>query len=117
MKEKLIEILEALGYPAFLQGSLNPEEEYPDSFFTFWNFSTPEAGFYDNDPIRAVWGFWIYFYSTDPALVEQIPEQARQALKAQDWIPDGKAIDVTVNRSTHTGKMFTVRKFENYEEV
>lgn len=117
MKEKLIEILEALGYPAFLQGSLNPEEEYPDSFFTFWNFSTPEAGFYDNDPIRAVWGFWIYFYSTDPALVERIPEQARQALKAQDWIPDGKAIDVTVNRPTHTGAMLTVRKFENYEEV
>lgn len=117
MKEKLIEILEALGYPAFLQGSLNPEEEYPDSFFTFWSFSTPEAGFYDNEPIRAVWGFWIYFYSTDPALVEQIPEQARQALKAQDWIPDGKAIDVTVNRPTHTGAMLTVRKFENYEEV
>ena len=86
MKERLISILAALGYEVFLQGSLQSEEEYPESFFTFWNFQTPEAAFYDNEAGRAVWGFWVYFYSTSPELVESVPEQARKLLKENDFI-------------------------------
>ena len=50
MKSELIEILETLGFPVFLQGSLNSVEEYPDNFFTFWNFDTPEAAYYSDNP-------------------------------------------------------------------
>ena len=77
MKSELITLLETLKYPVFLQGSINSLEEYPESFFTFWNFETPESAFYDNDAGRAVWGFWVYFYSTDPTLVETQPEIRR----------------------------------------
>lgn len=115
MKNDLVVLLETLGYPVFLQGSLNPDEQYPDSFFTFWNFDTPETAFYDDDANRAVWGFWIYFYSVDPLLVEQLSEQARQLLKSNGYIPKGKPNDISVSRPTHTGVMFTVYKFENYE--
>lgn len=114
MKSELIELLETFGFPVFLQGSLNPDEAYPDSFFTFWNFDTPETAFYDDDANRAVWGFWVYFYSTDPRTVEQIPENARQLLKQNGWIPQGKPNDISVDRPTHTGAFFTVYKFENY---
>ena len=38
LKEKLIEILETMGYSAYLQGSMSEDDEYPESFFTFWNF-------------------------------------------------------------------------------
>lgn len=116
MKSELIEILETFGFPVFLQGSLNPDDAYPDSFFTFWNFDTPEAAFYDNNANRAVWGFWVYFYSTDPQMVETVPESARQALKAAGWILQGRAQDVSVDRPTHTGALFTVYKFQTYEE-
>lgn len=116
MKADLIAILEELGYPVFLQGTLQSEEDYPESFFTFWNFSTPEAAYYDNDAGRAVWGFWVYFYSTSPQLVESVPEQARKLLKQNDYILDGKAHDIAVDKPTHTGAFFTVYKYENYQE-
>lgn len=115
MKSELIAALEAFNYPVFLQGSINSADEYPDSFFTFWNFQTPEAAFYDDGATRAVWGFWVYFYSTDPRKVEEIPERARKALKSAGWILDGKPNDISVDAPTHTGAFFTVYKFENYE--
>lgn len=115
MKSELITALNSFGYPVFLQGSLDTDEAYPDSFFTFWNFETPETTFYDNDANRAVWGFWVYFYSTDPVKVEQIAEQARQSLRANGWIVGGKPADISVNKPTHTGVMFTAYIFENYE--
>lgn len=116
MKKELVSILQSLGYEAFLQGTLQSEEEYPESFFTFWNFSTPEAAFYDNETGRAVWGFWVYFYSTSPRLVESVPEQARKLLKNNGYILDGKAHDIAVDKPTHTGAFFTVYKYENYTE-
>ena len=115
IKNNLVVLLETLNYPVFLQGSLNPDEQYPDSFFTFWNFDTPETAFYDDAANRAVWGFWIYFYSVDPVLVEQMSEQARQLLKQHGYILQGKPNDISVDRPTHSGVMFTTYKFENYE--
>lgn len=112
MKQTLIELLSGLGYPVFLQGSLNPSDPYPDSFFTFWNFNNDDTAFYDNDTHREVWGFWVYFYSISPALVESVLEQARQILKNNGFILQGKATDISVDRPTHTGAMFTTYKFE-----
>ena len=76
MKAELITALNTFGYPVFLQGSLDTDEAYPDSFFTFWNFETPEGEFYDDEAHMAVWGFWVYFYSTNPQLVEQKPHES-----------------------------------------
>lgn len=115
MKAQLIELLETFGFPVFLQGSLNSVDDYPDSFFTFWNFDNPESEFYDDHAGRCIWGFWVYFYSTDPLNVEQIAEQARQLLRANGWIVGGKPADISVNKPTHTGAMFTTYIFENYE--
>lgn len=115
MKQRLIDLLATLGYPVFLQGSLQNTEAYPNSFFTFWNFSTPEAAYYDDDAGRAVWGFWIYFYSTSPLLVETEPEKARKLLKQNGFILEGKPHDISVDKPTHTGSMFTVYVYENYD--
>ena len=116
MKEQLIALLETFGYPVYLQGSLASVGDYPESFFTFWNFSAPESAFYDNDANRCVRGFWVYFYSTDPQLVADQPEQARRLLKQNGFIPDGKPVDLTTDAPEHTGAMFTVYKIEHYEQ-
>lgn len=114
MKEQLIDLLETLGFPVFLQGSLTSPEEYPESFFTFWLFSAPERAFYDDEANRCVWGFWVYFYSTDPALVAQKSEEARQLLKDGGFIPDGKPTDLPVDVPEYTGAMFPVYIAEEY---
>lgn len=116
MTDQLCEIIESLGYPLFLHGTLNAAVSYPDSFFTYLNFSTPEGAFYDNNANLAVWSYYVYFYSTDRATTEAVCEQARQALKSAGFIPNGKPIDAASDRETHTGRMFTVRAIENYEE-
>ncbi len=114
MKTKLIAMLETFGFPVLLQGSLNDDEEYPSSFFTFWNFETPEAMHYDNRPHSAVWAFWICFYSSDPILVDTKLAEAAKLLQANGWVTDGKGRDVASDEITHTGRMITCRFIENY---
>ena len=114
MKEQLIEILEAYNYPVFLQGSLNNSEAYPDSFFTFWNFEKPQNEFYSNSDNAVVWGFWVYFYSTDPHLVESVPLEVIETFKlmSDSWTISALPTDAASDRPTHTGTMFTVLYYE-----
>lgn len=93
---------------------MNSEEDYPSSFFTFWNIETPEDKHYNNEAARAVWGFWVYLYSDDPSIVDAKLEEARKLLKSNDWIVEGKGEDVASDVETHTGRMFTCYKIENY---
>lgn len=114
MKNELITLLKTFNYPVFLQGSMNTDDTYPPSFFTFWNYETPEDSHYDNEAVRAIWGFWVYFYSDDPLLVDTKLDEARKLLKRNGWIVDGKGKDVASDVETHTGRMFTCWKIENY---
>lgn len=114
MKSELINVLNTFGFPVYRQGSMSSEEVYPSSFFTFWNFETPEDKHYNNEASRAVWGFWVYMYSDDPSIVDAKLEEARKLLKSNGWIIDGKGEDVASDVETHTGRMFTCYKIENY---
>lgn len=114
MKSKLISILETFGFPVFLQGSMSEEDTYPSSFFTFWNFETPEGTHYDNDANSAIWGFWVYLYSDDPLTVDEKLIEAAKLLKNNGWLIDGKGQDVASDEPTHTGRMITCRYIENY---
>ena len=113
MTELLITVLETLGYPVRLQGSLAETEAYPDSFFTFWNNSSADGDHYDNGAIFYVWNFDVNFYSTDPALVYSALEAARAALKAAGFIIPGKGYSAPSDEPTHTGRGFTALIIEN----
>lgn len=114
MKHNLTLLLMSRGFPVRMQGSLNPDGRYPDSFFTYWNFESPEGAFYDNNAHLATWGFWVYFYSNDPELVETETKAVIQLLKEKGYIVVGKGEDVNSGRDTHTGRMLTVYKQEVY---
>ena len=57
MKDKLTKVLESMNYPYFQQGTMNKEEGYPESYFTFKNMSSDGDAFYNNEEHKIVWLF------------------------------------------------------------
>lgn len=112
MVDKLIELLESLEYEVYRQGSFSDTDEYPDSFFTYWNSETPDHDHYDNDNYGTEWGFDVNFYSTDPDKTYQVIEDVRILLKSSGWIVPSKGYDVTSDRPTHTGRGIYVQYLE-----
>ena len=104
MKAELIGVLKTYGFPVMQQGSMAANEAYPPSFFTFWNDETPDGNHYDNDAVAFNWHFTVYFYSSDPTLVNTILPQVRSALRAQGWAVAGLGFDAASDEPTHTGR-------------
>ena len=111
MKQHLINTLDALGYPVYLQGTA--PEIYPDNFITFWTIDTPAAAEFDNALMLTEWQFYVYFYGTDPEHVQSAAETIRKALKAAGFNPQGKGRDLVSDEPTHTG---WVQEFTILEE-
>lgn len=104
MEDLLISTLEALGYPVRLQGSLLPDESYPDHFFTFWNNSADAISHYSNEEYIILWAYSINFYSNDPLLTNSTLLEAKKLLKDAGFIVTGAGYDVPSDESTHTGR-------------
>ena len=81
MEDNLISILSSFGYPVYRQGSMSDDEAYPPTFFTFWNYDSPDHSHYDNSDYGTVWSYNIYVYSDDPELTYSVLANARAALK------------------------------------
>lgn len=103
MKQKLIEELQKFGYPVKQQGTMLPNEPYPDNFITFFTNDTEDGEHYDNETASYVWTFAVIFYSNDPSLLLSKSEEIRKALKAAGFIPQGKGQDILSDEPTHTG--------------
>ena len=119
-KDKLIEVLTKMGYQEgktiFQQGSMPEELEYPSSFWTFWNIDTPDDGFYDNEPTRAIWSFYLWFFSNDPTKINTELEAATKSLKKNGWIIGSrKGHDVASDVNTHSGRYTTIYFIEREE--
>ena len=119
----LIDTLKTFGYKVARQGSIaNPSEQpYPDSFFTYWNFETPRDGFYDNKHHKANYGYWVYFYSSNPDnvdwFVEDTIKKAGQKLEEKGFRVTSDGEDANSGADTHTGKMIEVYYIKKEEEL
>lgn len=104
IKDLFIKTLEPLGYGTpRLQGSYREDEEYPDSFITFFVVDSPDLNFYDNKPnCKAVY-FSANFYSSNPELVNTVPAAIVEKLETVGFIKQGNGMDVTSDYPTHTG--------------
>ena len=116
MEDNLIALLESFKLPVIRQGSLAPDEAYPDTFFTFWNYDTPEGGFYDNEANRAVWVWYIYAYTSDPALLYSNLDGLIKILKEKGFAVEGRGRDIASGIEDYVGRYVVVRYIENYSE-
>lgn len=105
--EALEAVLEDTGLPYFRQGSLMEDEPYPDSFFTFWNLSTEEERFYDDEPHAAVWTWQVYFYTRDPSLLYSQMDALLASARSAGFIPASRAFDLASDLDEWSGR--TVR--------
>ena len=117
VKELLINTLTTnfKDYPVYLQGSISRDETYPESFFTYWNNSSEDSGFYDNSETECIWDFDLNFYSSDPSLVNSVLLTAKSALKSVGFIPDGNGYDVMSDEATHTGRGMNILFIQHIE--
>lgn len=107
MEDLLIELLESFGYPVILQGSMNPEDSYPDHFFTFWNSSTYNNSHYDNEEIQYVYEYDVNFYSVNAEMVYSVLREAKKLLKSNGFISSGDGHSVASDEPTHDGRGMT----------
>lgn len=121
VKDLLIKTLEKLGYgEPRLQGSFGKEETYPESFITFFTIDTPDMYFYDNKANCIAFYFNINFYSSDPALVNTVPEKIIEELEKVGFKKQGNGSDLTSDYPTHTGwalNFIYQEKFSIKEEI
>ena len=104
MKQKLIDILEKhCPNNVYLQGTMNPDEEYPADFVTFWTPSTDFVAHFDNEPAECSWLFYVVYYSNDPVKVNTKPFEIAADLKAAGFVQHGKGSDTPSDEATHTG--------------
>lgn len=107
MKNKLITTLSEIGFvegkTLFLQGTFPDDEEYPETFVTFWTNSTDDGAHFDNETTSFDWAFTVILYSNNPEIVNTKHNEIRAALKAAGFIPQGKGQDVPSGEPTHTG--------------
>lgn len=112
MKNVLIQTLEPLGFPIFQQGSLGDDEQYPDTFFTFWNNNADGKTYYDDEEHNYIWDFDLNIYSTNPDIVNSELLEVKKLLKKKGFIINGKGHDVMSDEPTHTGRGINVKKIE-----
>ena len=104
MEDLLISTLEAFGYPVMLQGSLLPNEPYPDNFFTFWNNGSSAGTHYANAAASVIYRYEVNFYSNNPANVYDVLRAAIAKLRAAGFIISGDGYSVASDEPTHDGR-------------
>lgn len=111
-----LEILQELGYPLSLQGTLAASETYPDTFLTWWNNSSDGDSHYNNREHITVWDFDVNVYSNNPAKPYEVLDALKVALKEHDFIVSGSGYSVASDEPTHTGRGINVMYVEFKKE-
>lgn len=104
MEDLLIQTLSSFGYPVMLQGSLLPNEPYPDNFFTFWNNDSSDGTHYDNAAASVLYSYEVNFYSNNPANVYDVLRAAITSLRAAGFVISGDGYSVASDEPTHDGR-------------
>lgn len=105
MKTLLINTIESQGFSGlvFLQGSIDPDKEYPERFVTFFTLDGSDAAHFDDEPVGTAWRYQVINYATDAEVLMRDAKNLRAALREAGFIPAGRGRDIPSDVATHTG--------------
>ena len=105
--QELFNLFNKMGLPYFRQGSLS-DDNYPNSFFTFWNINTPNDSFYDNKASRYIEEVMIYFYTNDAKLIYSKMDEFIRLAKEAGFIVEGRAYDTNADKVNYYGRLVKI---------
>ncbi len=114
MWAKLEEVFEELGLDYSRQGSYTDDSEYPPSFFTFWNYDTPEGGYFDNDSHRSIWYWQVYYYTNNASTLYSMIDELVAVAKEKGFIIEGRGQDIASDRPDYMGRTIRLKYMEEY---
>lgn len=114
LEKVLIKFQEEEKVNYYRQGSRNEGESLEDSFLTFWNSSTPESSFYDNEATRAIWTWQIYIYTSDPSKLYILADKFLELAKEEGFILQGRANDIASGIEDYVGRFITIKYINIY---
>ena len=117
--DKLVEILGPLvDDQVYRQGSFSEGQKYPRIFITFWENESSDNGHYDNNKtIGYTHDFDVNVYGDNPYDVYSTLEQVITTLKNNDFIVDGKGIDVPSDEPNYIGRHINVIYVDYGKEI
>ena len=105
--QDLFNLFEQMRYPYHRQGSLS-DDNYPNSFFTFWNYSTPGLSFYDNEEKRYVERIQVCFYTNDAKLIYTVIDQFITEAKKVGFVIANRPYDVPADKDNYYGRLVNI---------
>lgn len=108
--QELFNLFEEMGYRDlyFRQGTLSIEM-YPDSFFTFWNYDTPNLRHRDDRSKDYSINVMVYFYTKNANEIYSVMEEFITKAKEIGFIVEGKAYDTPVDKDNYFGRLVPVK--------
>lgn len=116
MWSKLEKVFNKMGLAYSRQGSYSNKNEYPPSFFTFWNPNTSEAAFYDDKAHKAIWYWSIFYYTKFPETLYSRMDEFAKLAKEEGFIVEGRGNDIQSDRPDYPGRTITIIYVENYKK-
>ena len=105
--QELFNLFEKIGLPYFRQGSLS-DEDYKDSFFTYWNINTPNTSYYDNNETRYIEDVMIYFYTNDAKLIYSKMDEFIEEAKKAGFVVTSRAYDTPADKDNYYGRLVRI---------
>lgn len=113
--QELFKLFEEMGYEHFRQGSL-ADEDYLDSFFTYWNYDSPTLKNRDN--VSKVFGEYVmvYFYTNNANLIYSVMDDFITRAKQKGFIVEGKAHDTPADKDDYFGRLVNIKIISKEDE-
>lgn len=104
MEDLLIELVSSLGFPVFRQGSLSDDDDYPDTFFTFWNNSENCHSSYDNSTSLKIYEYDLNIYSNDADVAYSKIKEVSDLLHQNNFIVSSLGFDLPSDEPDYIGR-------------